>query len=157
MAQAAQVITEAPGNCQVEPVVRAVLADVPGPEQLRRRTDVAAGLEVGVAADVLARILTPLVGNGARYAGTTVTVHGARVGGRVQIQVRDDGPGVSPEFADRVFDPGARADSGDGHPGAGLGLALARRLARAAGGDISLEGASASGSGATFAVVLPPG
>jgi signal transduction histidine kinase len=160
MAQAAQVITEAPGNCQVEPVVRAVLADVPGvagKEQLRRTTDVPAGLEVGVTADVLARILTPLVGNAARYAGTAVTVHGARVAGGVRIQVHDDGPGVPHEFADRVFDPGARADSEDGHTGAGLGLALARRLARAAGGDISLDDVPANGSGATFAVVLPPG
>jgi signal transduction histidine kinase len=160
MAQAAQVITEAPGNCQVEPVVRAVLADVPGvagKEQLRRTTDVPAGLEVGVTADVLARILTPLVGNAARYAGTAVTVHGARVAGGVRIQVHDDGPGVPHEFADRVFDPGARADSEDGHTGAGLGLALARRLARAAGGDISLDDLPANGSGATFAVVLPPG
>ncbi|MGZ4638918.1 MAG: sensor histidine kinase, partial [Actinomycetes bacterium] len=64
----------------------------------------------------------------------------------------DDGPGVPEEFRADVFEPGRRADPDDDHPGAGLGLALARRLARGAGGDIALADSS---SGAAFRVTLP--
>jgi signal transduction histidine kinase len=62
--------------------------------------------------------------------------------------VTDDGPGVEPAVRDAVFEPGRRG-SDDGHLGAGLGLALARRLARAAGGDLQLT------SGGAFEIRLP--
>lgn len=55
----------------------------------------------------------------------------------MRIDVTDDGPGVPAAFADDLFQPGRRADSGDGHDGAGLGLPLARRPARAVGGEVS--------------------
>jgi signal transduction histidine kinase len=44
----------------------------------------------------------------------------------VRIDVDDDGPGVPGTFVEEQFQPGRRADSGDGHDGAGLGLPLAR-------------------------------
>jgi signal transduction histidine kinase len=56
-----------------------------------------------------------------------------------------------------VFEAGRRADPADGHPGAGLGLPLARRLARAAGGDITLADAPGPLGGARFVVTLPAG
>ena len=68
------------------------------------------------------------------------------------FRVIDDGPGVRSEETDTIFDPGVRGSSSDGTTGAGLGLALARRLARAAGGDVSAEPAAAGGR---FAVRLP--
>lgn len=68
--------------------------------------------------------------------------------------VMDDGPGIHPASLPRVFEPGRRADPGDGHPGAGLGLALARRLPIACGGGISV---SSSTLGAVFHVTLPRG
>ena len=62
--------------------------------------------------------------------------------------------GVAPEVGEAVFEPGRRGDPDDGYDGAGLGLALARRLARTAGGDVVLAG---TGRHATFDVLLPPG
>jgi signal transduction histidine kinase len=61
---------------------------------------------------------------------------------------------VSPEHRDHVFQPGWRAEPDDGHDGAGLGLALVRRLAAAAGAEVSVE---PSTTGARFVVDLPAG
>lgn len=66
-----------------------------------------------------------------------------------------DGPGVPEAFVDELFQPGRRADSGDGHDGAGLGLPLARRLARAVGGEVSYDPDHTPG--ARFTVSLPAG
>ncbi|MGZ6802900.1 MAG: HAMP domain-containing sensor histidine kinase [Nocardioidaceae bacterium] len=109
------------------------------------RTDalVAAPLAVVTAA------LAPLVDNGLRHARSTVRLHAERVGDRVHVLVADDGPGVPEHLRHAVFEPG-RTTSPDG---AGLGLPLARRLARAAGGDVRLG----EGPGAVFVVDLPAG
>jgi len=108
----------------------------------------------GVSATVAERIVTPLLDNAARYATHRVTVQCVQLAGAVQVTVRDDGPGVPEDFRAALFEPGRRADPGDGHDGAGLGLALARRLARAAVGDIELADTD---SGAAFTVTLPAG
>ncbi|MFD7899995.1 ATP-binding protein [Streptomyces sp. NPDC059743] len=108
----------------------------------------------GVSAALAERILSPLLDNARRYAAHTVLIECAAVAGTVRVTVADDGPGVPEEFRDSLFEPGRRATPGDGHDGAGLGLALARRLARAAGGDIALD---AGHAGARFSVTLPAG
>jgi signal transduction histidine kinase len=71
--------------------------------------------------------------------------------GRVELTVRDFGPGVAPEMMDKVFEPyfTTRPD------GTGLGLALARQTARAHGGSLSVTGAP--GGGAAFVLALPEG
>jgi two-component system heavy metal sensor histidine kinase CusS len=111
-----------------------------------------AGLQVGADAEVLERVIAPLLDNAARYASSQVTLDARPVAGRIVVRVRDDGPGIEPGSADTIFEPGRRATSANGHGGAGLGLALARRLARAAGGDVT---ATADGPGATFLTNLP--
>jgi signal transduction histidine kinase len=108
---------------------------------------------VGVDADVVERIVGPLLDNASRYARSRVTVEAVRAAGRVQVSVRDDGPGLAADEAEDVFEPGVRGRQANGHPGAGLGLALARRLARAVDGDVTVAGEP--GSGATFVVDLP--
>lgn len=70
------------------------------------------------------------------------------------VLVTDDGRGVPADLVQDIFTPGFRANDADGHPGAGLGLALARRLARAAGGDVRV--APDPGSTA-FLIELPAG
>ncbi|MFE5089844.1 ATP-binding protein [Streptomyces sp. NPDC056638] len=111
-------------------------------------------VSIGVSEDVAERILTPLLDNARRYAAHSVTLTCEASAGEVTVYVSDDGPGVPEDFVVSLFEPGRRARPEDGHDGAGLGLALARRLARAAGGDIALDVAA---PGARFVVTLPAG
>ncbi|MFI5953855.1 ATP-binding protein [Cryptosporangium sp. NPDC051539] len=144
-----------PGRCALGPALHG-LVEAAGPGvALVVRPEPESGLTAGVDADVLDRILSPLLDNARRYARSGVTLSAARTGTAVTITVRDDGPGVSADIADRLFDPGFSAGPEAGHWGAGLGLPLARRLAHGAGGDVTLD--STAGPGATFLVTLPPG
>jgi signal transduction histidine kinase len=111
-------------------------------------------LLVGVDDEVVERIVAPLLENAGRYARSRVDLSARREGDRVEITVSDDGPGVPEDSREAVFEPGAQLGTSNGHGGAGLGLALARRLARAAGGDVTVaEGPAAAG--AQFCVRLP--
>lgn len=72
---------------------------------------------------------------------------------QVSVSVRDTGPGIPPERQQEIFRELSRLTAGE-FPGAGLGLAISRRIARALGGDIHLE--SEPGRGACFTLSLPP-
>lgn len=101
-------------------------------------------------AQLVSQAVSNLIENALRHSGTTdIAVSVARVpGGCVEIAVEDHGRGVPPEHAARIFerfhraDPARAAESG----GAGLGLAIVRRIARLHGGDASYEPASPRGS-----------
>ena len=99
-------------------------------------------------ATLVAEAVSNLVGNAIRHSGSpkvevscVATAHG------VEIAVEDHGVGIPPEHAERVFerfhrvDPARAAESG----GAGLGLAIVRRIARLHGGDVRLEPVSPHG------------
>ncbi|MFJ9173963.1 sensor histidine kinase [Streptomyces sp. NPDC102360] len=109
----------------------------------------------GVPEALLERIASPLLTNAVRYARTGIVVHIRREQGHIRLTLTDDGPGVPASFTGQLFQPGRRADPHDGHGGAGLGLPLARRLARSAGGDVTHDADYASG--ARFVITLPPG
>jgi signal transduction histidine kinase len=113
-------------------------------------------VKVAVEADVVERILSPLLENAARFARRRVMLEIRVVDGEVIYEIRDDGSGVDPRDRERIFEPGFRGEQANGelHPGAGLGLSLVRRLARSAGGEVE---ARASGDGGRFAVRLPAG
>jgi signal transduction histidine kinase len=154
LAGAAERITEAPGRCGLQGVLTSTVAQAqPAAPATGTTLDVPADLDVGVSADIVTRILTPVLGNAYRYARTRVTVRGRRCPDSVEILVNDDGPGVPDDFRAQLFVPGRRAQADDGHPGAGLGLALALRLARSTGGDIVLVPDAVRG--ATFRITLP--
>jgi signal transduction histidine kinase len=93
-------------------------------------------LLVGCSADAVGVMLAPLLDNAVRYARSRAWVDASAADGVVVLAVHDDGPGFRPEEAEHVFEPGARGSAGAAVPGTGLGLTLARRLARAAGGDV---------------------
>jgi signal transduction histidine kinase len=143
------------GRCEL----RAVLVPLAARQQ-ERRPDVVVDLHiperltVGVDAVLLERAVSPVLDNAVRHAVARVAVSAERAVTGVLLRVRDDGPGVADSDRERVFEPGWRAEPADGHDGAGLGLALARRLVHAAGGELRLE---ETGAGATFALDLPAG
>jgi signal transduction histidine kinase len=71
-----------------------------------------------------------------------------------RISVRDNGPGIAPDFRERIFEEFFRVPSTDQTaPGSGLGLAISRRIARLLGGDITFSDAPEHGS--IFTLVLP--
>jgi signal transduction histidine kinase len=106
-------------------------------------------------ADVLRQIVSNLLGNVEKYAPETgeAQVQSRREGDRTIISVSDRGPGVPPAECENVFEPFVRLSSqvSDGVAGTGIGLSIARELARLHGGDLTLE---SSENGATFRVTL---
>ena len=110
-------------------------------------------VRVGVDPDLAERILHPVLDNACRYARAHVTLSLARTDGVVIFSVSDDGPGVALDEAETIFEPATRGEAGRRTgPSAGLGLALARRLARSASGDVEAE---PSTGGGRFVVRLP--
>ena len=69
------------------------------------------------------------------------------------ISVRDEGIGIDPADADRIFDVFQRLHSMDEHAGSGIGLALCERIVERHGGEIDVE--SVPGGGSTFSFSLP--
>ena len=118
--------------------------------------------------DRLRQLALILLENAIRYTpeGGTITMSvrvmsGRRVlrghGGSVQMIVSDTGQGIEPDDLPHIFEPFYRAHperaEADGHSGAGLGLALARWIVAAHGGEITVT--STLGKGTTFVVSLP--
>jgi len=103
------------------------------------------------------RILVNLIENADRYAppGTTIDLDVCRRGDAIWFAVSDRGPGVPPSEAERIFHPFYQPDTraGGRKGGAGLGLAIARGLAQAQGGDLRYE--PRKGGGSVFSLLLP--
>jgi signal transduction histidine kinase len=121
-----------------------------------RIKDVNPRLVVRGDADALLRVVTNLLDNAIRHSRARVTVSARRVGGAVRVEICDDGSGFDPGDLPHVFEPLFRSDRARAaaRGGAGLGLAIARRLARAHGGDV--EAANDAAGGARTTVTLPP-
>ena len=95
-----------------------------------------------------------MVENACRYGTSWARVSLTRSGSKIVYVVEDDGPGVAAQEQESIFEPGSRGFAArDGKTaGAGLGLALARRLARTASGDVT---ARTTEGGGCFVVTLP--
>jgi len=96
-----------------------------------------------------------LVGNAVRHGGSarlSMTVRDAEF----RLSIDDDGPGIAPHQLDAVFQPFYRADAsrGNGTPGSGLGLYIARDLIEREGGRIALANRPGGGLSATIALPL---
>lgn len=148
-----------PRDCDAASVVReAAEAFAPAAADL--------GLALGVVTDPpslpalvdperLGQIVANLVENALKFARSSVEVYLAPTGGSLELAVVDDGPGIPPEEAPRVFE---RLYTVRGSPGrslgTGLGLAIVRELAQAMGGTTRVE-TPAGGCGSRFVVTFP--
>ncbi|MBB6546467.1 sensor histidine kinase [Nonomuraea rubra] len=105
----------------------------------------------------LRQVVSNLVGNAVTHtpAGTPVRIGVGTDGGEAVLVIADEGPGLAPEEASRVFDRFYRADGSRARAtgGAGLGLAIVRSIVAAHGGRVELR--SAPGRGAAFEIRLP--
>ncbi|HXE78913.1 MAG TPA: ATP-binding protein, partial [Rhodanobacter sp.] len=108
-----------------------------------------------VDATLIERVLVNLLDNAAKHTpgGTPIEVRVRHEGGSVLIEVSDSGPGLPPVAVDKLFDPFERGRRESAVAGAGLGLALARRIVQAHGGKI--EARQRHPHGAVFVVTLP--
>jgi signal transduction histidine kinase len=93
--------------------------------------------------------VVPRVRVGARFVGSLER------GGACEIRVSDNGIGLDPVHADRIFKPFERLHGHSAFEGSGLGLALCARIVERHGGTIRAEGTP--GEGASFVVTLPVG
>jgi signal transduction histidine kinase len=102
------------------------------------------------------QVLVNLIGNAVRYSPTEgmVWIRAERENGMAAIIVADQGKGIASADQARIFEKFERVDPRE-PGGSGLGLYIARRLARAMGGDVTVD--SAPGQGARFVFTLPYG
>ncbi len=103
------------------------------------------------------QVLSNLIENAARYAppGTLIDIAARTDAAGLRIEITDEGPGIAADDREKVFAPFHRLQRGDraATKGAGLGLAIARRLVEAHGGRIWVE--AGPGHGARFVITLP--
>lgn len=116
-------------------------------------------LTVRADRDKLRQILLNLVSNAVKFTaeGGRIIVECATAGDGVALRVSDTGIGIPRERLRSIFEPFVQAGRALNrtHEGVGLGLAISRDLARAMGGDVSVE--SEAGRGSVFTVTLPRG
>ena len=119
--------------------------------------DLTEGAQVSVDASRLQQIMANLLSNAIKFSptGGRVTVTSQWHGDGIRICVADQGPGIAPEFHDRIFQKFSQADSSDARQrgGTGLGLAITRELVHNMNGEVGFE--SRPGEGARFFVDLP--
>lgn len=115
------------------------------------------GAEDAPCSPRMARVLQNLLANAIRHtpADGTIRLDARRVPPGLELSVEDTGEGIGCENIERIFEPFFRADPARSGGGAGLGLALAKRIVEALGGRI--EAQSQPERGSRFAVFLPEG
>ncbi len=104
----------------------------------------------------LVQLFQNLVGNAVKFRGDRtpeVRVEAERRGAVYRFIVRDNGIGIDPQYADRLFVPFQRLHGTREYPGTGIGLAICKKIVERHGGEIGVE--SEPGQGATFWFTLP--
>ncbi|MEM0898988.1 MAG: ATP-binding protein [Pseudomonadota bacterium] len=156
------------GEAQAKPEPMLVETLLAGVNELMATQAYAKGIDLGYVIDPsvpqyiqavpghLRQVLFNIIGNAVKFTsngGVKTTVSTAD--GYVSFGVTDTGPGISTDAQQRIFEAFEQAEHGAtrGHDGAGLGLAIARKLVVAAGGTIKLQ--SDVGAGSNFTIKLP--
>lgn len=146
--------SEAPATASLNDLAQA-LAEAQGDHGRALRLDLAALPDVPVRPQALRRALDNLVENAWRHGAAPVVLRTGRTADHVWIEVADHGSGVDAKDLERMRQPFARGGGAAraGVPGAGLGLAIAERVARAHGGVLELR--NVPGQGLHARLVLP--
>ena len=147
--------------CALRTAVQETLDDLAPRAQVRAmrlENALPEGLLVLADPDRLNQVLSNLIDNGIKYgrACGLVVVSGRPLGnGRVELCVRDDGPGIPPEARARVFERFYRVDKARSREqgGTGLGLAIVKNVIQAHGGEVRVE--STPGERTEFFLTLP--
>jgi len=134
-------------TCRLADVLDAVSPLVPDGLVLDNRVADPA-LRLAAPRDLVVRAVSPVVENAVRHARSTVCLDAVGAASSVELRIGDDGAGVEESVRETLFAPGTAGPGG----GTGLGLGIARRVARSIGGDVEL---AASDAGAVFVVRLP--
>ncbi|MDD2921303.1 MAG: GAF domain-containing protein [Anaerolineales bacterium] len=126
-------------------------------QQVKNKNEAGAPLpRIWVDRNMIRRVLVNLLENALKFTPAKGHVEiGAQPtdDGFIKFFVRDDGPGISPENAERIFDKFTRIHGKDKPSGLGIGLAFCRLAVRGHGGEIWVE--SDTGKGSTFFLTLP--
>lgn len=150
-----------PTRTPVQPIVAAAIDQVREDaerKQIEIVSEVAPDIEIVAVAQLIEQALSNLLSNAIKYspAATTVTVSAElNREGMACIAVSDQGPGISSEHHERLFERFYRVDKARSRAlgGTGLGLAIVKHIAQVHGGVVTLE--SELGAGSTFRIILP--
>ena len=153
--------TSLPASLRIEPVdVRTLLGEsatlLTAQDGARLRVQLPdAAVMVDADRALIDIVLLNLIQNALKYSPAerpvSVAVNAAE--GLAQVDVQDQGPGIAPAEQERIFGKFHRSEGSTSVPGTGLGLYLAKEIARQHGGDVTLLHASAEGS--TFRLTMP--
>jgi len=145
----------------VDPLIRRALAEM-GPlieaKQITLESEVHAPLPaVRIDPERILQVLRNLLGNAVKFTpkGGWVSVTAKAVNGKLEVSVKDSGPGIPPESLISIFEKFSQGNHKGAHTrqGTGLGLAIAKSIVASHGGKIWAE--SQLGQGSTFTFVLP--
>jgi signal transduction histidine kinase len=156
--ESVRVVPDRPPDLQtidLAPMVDEVLGDL-GPLLAQHRQRISGSKRLHVMADRarLRQVLEHLLENAVKYAppDSAIEIDWRLEEGVVRVEVTDEGPGIPPEWRDRIFEPYARHETATAR-GSGIGLYAARRLAESMGGRLWCE--PAPSGGARFVLALP--
>ena len=124
-------------------------------KQVRLKSELTGALpRIRADANKITWVLTNLISNAQRYVskGGQIRLMASQIGPHVHLSVRDDGPGIPPEYQSKIFQKFVQV-KGQEAGGTGLGLAICKEIVRAHGGAIWVE--SSPGQGCTFTFTLP--
>ena len=155
------------GKVEVSPAPISSKALVEGAVAQRAASAAEAGVKLDVElrqpvlpvladAERVSLVFDNLLGNAVRHSprGESVTVRVEPDGKQVRFEVADQGPGIPPEYRDRVFEKFFRVPGTQGE-GIGLGLYISREIVRAHGGEMGVSGEPGKGARFWFTLPLP--